>query len=963
MTLLKAFKSGQTGIASDRSLLPSHEDTVSVHLAGANTIGFLPLLSLLLLLPLLFTVPITASAQSSPDKNASGSQPLQLWYNRPAQYWQEALPLGNATTGAMVFGGVQKARYQLNDHNLWSGEPVDGNNPNGPKLLPIIRKLIFAGNYDSAATLYRKMQGPYSARYLPLADLWLYNGNGQHQKTTKNYLRSLDLTSAISHVQYEENGIHFKRESFISYPDQVMVIRITADKPRAISLKIGLTSLLRNKLQVRSSKAGEEMLLLKGKAPSYVANRAYEKHQVVYDHPADGPDPFGGKGMTFSVMTRLSASGGQLSSTDSLLEISGADTLTIYLTEATSYSGFDKSPSEAGLDDEKIARTRMASAIAKSYATLKANHLKDYQHLFGRVKFWIDNAAGTSLRQDSAAIQLAKATGENTADIWPKGLPTDLRLKNFAHDGGDHMLQVLYYQYGRYLLISSSRPGSLPANLQGIWNDMVQPPWGSNYTTNINTEMNYWPAENTNLSECATPLFDFTRAMAVNGAKTAKVNYGIETGWLAHHNSDAWAKTSPTGGFDKDPKGTPRWSAWVMAGAWMSTHLWEHYLYTGDRNFLKKDAYPTMKGAAAFLLQWLVTDPKTGYLVTNPSTSPENTVKIDGKEYELTLGSTMDMSIIRAIFTDVIKAADLLDIDQSFSNRLKKAKDKLYPFHIGRNGQLQEWYGDWDDPKDKHRHISHLFGLYPGAQITPAATPLLAKAARETLRERGDLSTGWSMAWKVNWWARLNDGEHAYKILQDAFRFIDPASSKAEMSGGGTYPNLLDAHPPFQIDGNFGATAGMTEMLLQSHDGVITFLPALPREWQHGAISGIKARGNFEVDIAWEKAKLTHAKIKSLLGGPCRILTTIPVKVLNKDGQPLARGRSTAGTENQPLYNWFGDQGKPPVVISKKGKDKEVKEQLAADGNAGNNGNSKPDKGYYTDFVTQKGAVYTVVPL
>lgn len=927
---------------------------------------------LVLVIALAPSVIVIAQQNAHSQKaEASPSNPLQLWYNRPATYWQEALPLGNATTGAMVFGGIDTARYQLNDHNLWSGEPVDGNNPNGPILLPKIRKLIFEGRYDSAAALYRKMQGPYSARYLPLADLWLYSC-GQEQlngQNATNYFRALDLTTAESHIRYKLGGVNFKRTCFISYPDQVMVIRITADKSKSINLKIGLSSLLRNTLQVHGENKRTATLLLRGKAPSYVANRPYEKKQVVYDRPKNAPDPFGGRGMTFSVLVGVTTSGGQIRHSDSTLEVTNTDTLTIYLTEATSYNGFDKSPSLKGLDDEKIARTRMMAAQKKGYATLRVRHLRDYQNLFSRVNFWLGD--GSSMKENPGVM--GKKAGHATTKTkysraaYPNGLPTDLRLKNFASNPSDHKLQVLYYQYGRYLLIASSRPGSLPANLQGIWNDMVQPPWGSNYTTNINTEMNYWLAENTNLSECATPLFDFIHALAKNGAKTAKVNYDIHQGWLAHHNSDAWAKTSPTGGYDKDPKGTPRWSAWVMAGAWLSTHLWEHYLFTGDQAFLRQQAYPVMRGAAAFLLSWLVKDPKTGYLVTNPSTSPENTVKIKGKEYELTLGSTMDMSIIRAIFTDVIKAAALLEMDQPFAERLKQVRAKLYPFHIGRNGQLQEWYGDWDNPSDKHRHISHLFGLYPGAQITPNATPLLAGAARETLRERGDVSTGWSMAWKVNWWARLKDGEHAYKILLDAFRYIDPASSKAEMSGGGTYPNLFDAHPPFQIDGNFGATAGITEMLLQSHDGVISLLPALPTEWQQGYIKGIKARGNFELDIYWANATLSRAKIKSNLGGHCRIWTSVPVKIVDQQGHNLLPTKNTDNKLQQPLFNWFGNQGKPPLVVSKKHKDPEVIKELAAipmgQVNKASDTANHLVKGYYTDFETSRGGIYQVVPL
>ncbi|ULT41974.1 hypothetical protein KRR40_46800 [Niabella defluvii] len=413
-----------------------------------------------------------------------------------------------------------------------------------------------------------------------------------------------------------------------------------------------------------------------------------------------------------------------------------------------------------------------------SFEKLRHNHIADYRNLFDRVVFKINSPS-------------------RHAD-----LPTNERLRRFAKTPDDFGLQTLYYQFGRYLMIASSRPGSRPTNLQGIWNDHVQPPWGSNYTTNINTEMNYWLAENTNLSECHQPLFDFMKELAVNGAVTAKVNYGINEGWTAHHNSDLWAKTSPPGGQGwNDPSAMPRWSCWPMAAGWFSTHLWEHYLFTGDEQFLREKGYPLMKGAAQFLLQWLVKDPQSGMLVTNPSSSPENTIKINGKEHQLTMASTMDMSIIRELFTAVIKSAEVLKTDAAFAATLKKAMDQLYPFNIGQYGQLQEWFKDWDAPTDKHRHLSHLFGLYPGSQVTLSSTPELAAAAKKSLIFRGDVSTGWSMAWKINWWARLRDGDHAYKILSDAFAYIDPREKRETMGGGGTYPNLFDAHPPFQIDG------------------------------------------------------------------------------------------------------------------------------------------------------------------
>ena len=744
----------------------------------------------------------------------------KLWYNAPATVWEEALPIGNGRIGAMVYGNPLQEVYQLNEESIWSGYPQDWNNPKAANALPQVREAVDRGDYAKASELWKaNAQGPYTARYLPMANLML---DQLTRGEARNLYRELNISNALSTVTYEADGVKYRRTSFISYPDQVMVIKIAADRPQAVSLHIRLNSLLRYTVQTK----GEKTLILNGKAPAYVANRDYDPHQVVYDDK---------RGTQFKVQVELLPDGGHCEANDSALTVRNANEVVLLLSAVTDFG------------NKKMTLKK----CKRPYQELLQRHTDDHQQLFNRLQLSL-----------------------GTENLQKEALPTNERLKSFEQDPTDNGLTELYYQYGRYLLIASSRPGGLPANLQGIWNRHVQPPWGSNYTTNINTEMNYWPAEITNLPECFLPLSDFIGRLAVNGAQTAKVNYGINRGWLAHHNSDVWAQTAPTGGYDSDPKGAPRWSCWPMAGVWLCQHLWEHYAFGGDKKYLSKTAYPLMKGAAEFLLQWLQKDPETGYWITNPSTSPENRFRYIDKEGkkqngEISRSSGMDLGLAWDLLTNCIEASTVLDTDKAFRQQCMDVRANLQPFRIGSKGQLLEWDKEFEETDPNHRHVSHLFALHPGRQIIPEQQPELAAACQRTLEIRGDGGTGWAMAWKINFWARLRDGNHAFGILKNGVRDVD--ATQVSVRGGGTYANLFDAHPPFQIDGNFGGTAGITEMLLQSHAGYIHLLPALPDNWQSGSIKGVRARGGFTIDMEWKESRITRLSVTSHSGGTCRI--------------------------------------------------------------------------------------------
>ncbi len=756
----------------------------------------------------------------------------KLWYDAPARVWTEALPLGNGRLGAMVYGNPAVEQIQLNEETIWAGGPNNNANPDAKAWIPRIRKLVEEGKYREAqdmATAHVKSATNQGMPYQPFGDLRIaFPGHARYE----DYYRELSLDSACVSVRYKVDGVTYRRETFVSFPDQVVVTRISADRPG----KVAFSALFTSPHADVAIASEDDEITLRG---------AGSKHE-------------GLKGqIEFQGRARVEHKGGESVSRDGVLSVDHADEATIFVSIATNFNNYK----DVSGDCTARASKYLTAIEGKSYAEMKKAHVDFYRKQIGTSSLYLGP--------------------DRYAD-----LPTDRRIERFKTSDDAHLVAT-YYKFGRYLLVCSSQPGGQPANLQGIWNDRLFPSWDSKYTTNINLEMNYWPSEVTNLAALNEPLFRLIREVSETGAETARIMYDAP-GWVLHHNTDVWRVT---GAIDNGAAGM-----WMSGGAWLCRHLWEHYLYTGDKAFLR-EVYPIMKGAGAFFDATMVNEPEHGWLVVSPSNSPENTHA--SHRATTAAGCTMDNQLVTELWNNIIAASAILDVDRDFAARLAKRLHEMAPMQVGHWGQLQEWMHDWDDPEDHHRHVSHLYGLYPSNQISPFRTPELFDAARTSLTHRGDPSTGWSMGWKVCLWARMLDGDHAYKLITDQLSLV-----RNGQTGGGTYPNFFDAHPPFQIDGNFGCVAGIAEMLMQSHDGFIYLLPALPSVWPEGEVKGLRARGGFEIDMTWSKGRIDRLVVKSTIGGNCRLRSATPLK-----GTGLRRAK---GENPNPLF--AVNEGLPPVI-------------------------------------------------